>query len=80
MGAPKKERKVGPIVATLIIVLIVIVAALYLFASKINQSSDTASTPRAAQTQATQVNTQEDISSLQSEVNDSTSGLDDQNF
>lgn len=34
-----ERKKVGPIVATLIIVLVLIVAALYLLASKINQQS-----------------------------------------
>lgn len=75
------EKKVGPIVATLIIVLVLIIAALYVFASKVNQpaiptdaSMETASTSNIAP------NSPQDIQSLQNELQGSTNGLDKQNF
>jgi cell division protein FtsN len=72
------EKKVGPIVATLIIVLILIIAALYLFASKVNQpaipTDASVTTGNAAPASA------QDIQSLQNDLNSSTNGLDKQNF
>jgi len=72
------EKKVGPIVATLIIVLVLIIAALYLFASKINQSAIPTDGSDATTTAATGAS--QDIQSLQNDVNGATSGLDKQNF
>ncbi len=73
------EKKVGPIVATLIIVLILIIAALYLFASKINQPAvPTDNSPAVADQGANTAAT--DGNSLQSDLNGATNGLDKQNF
>ncbi len=72
------EKKVGPIVATLIIVLVLIIAALYLFASKVNQPAIPTDATVAGQNAAP--NTPADISSLQSDLNNATNGLDKQNF
>jgi len=83
------DKKVGPIVATLIIVLVLIISALYLFASRINQSglptdADTASDRYGDDNVATSVQavsgTSTDIQSLQTDLNASTNGLDQQNF
>lgn len=78
--APQGEKKVGPIVATLIIVLILIIAALYLFASKINQPETAAEDSLAAGVQASDTMSQEDIQSLQDDLDSATTGLDQQNF
>jgi len=45
MNPGEQKKHVGPIVATFIIVLVLIIAALYLFASSMNQQSVPA-TPR----------------------------------
>jgi hypothetical protein len=71
------EKKVGPIVATLIIVLVLIIAALYLFASKVSQSTIPTDTMDATSTVSTG---SPDLDALQSDLNDSTSGLDNENF
>jgi hypothetical protein len=71
------EKKVGPIVATLIIVLVLIIAALYVFASKVKEPA----IPTDAQDATSTVSTgSPDLDSLQSDLNDSTSNLDKQNF
>ncbi len=83
---PTEHKKVGPIIATLIIVLILIIAALYLFASKINQptvpSNDTASNDSAVNVDTVKpvTNTSDDPAALQADLNASTNGLDGQNF
>ena len=76
------EKKVGPIVATLIIVLVLIIAALYVFASKVNQPAipTDASMGETASTSNTVPNSPQDIQSLQNDLNSSTNGLDKQNF
>lgn len=77
------EKKVGPIVATLIIVLVLIIAALYVFASKINTPADTTDAAAAAdQTTLTVVkpttNTSTDVKDLQNDLNSATDGLNTQ--
>ena len=90
------EKKVGPIIATLVIVLILIIAALYLFASRINQPAIpddnavtagnldgtlTANNPAPAATAVEPTTgTSTDVQSLQNDLNNSTNGLDGQNF
>lgn len=79
------EKKVGPIVATLIIVLVLIIAALYLFASKINQPAiptDAAMNDTSDQTASVQAitNTSTDVQDLQNDLNAADVGLDAQNF
>ncbi|MCX6715735.1 MAG: hypothetical protein NT077_01805 [Candidatus Taylorbacteria bacterium] len=81
----EKEKKVGPIVATLIIVLVLVIAALYLFASKINETPG--NTPEennlAGTVQTTPVpapNSTEDLKALQSDLDSATTGLNSQNF
>ncbi|HEX7724217.1 MAG TPA: hypothetical protein VF438_00555 [Candidatus Paceibacterota bacterium] len=71
------EKKIGPIVATLIIVLVLIIAALYLFASKVKQSAIPTDTLDATTTVSTG---HADLDDLRNELNDSTSGLEKENF
>jgi hypothetical protein len=84
------EKKVGPIIATLIIVLVLIIVALYLFAARINQpaipddnstaAGGAAETVTADQSVQPVVGTSTDLQSLQNDLNQSTTGLDNQNF
>ena len=86
------DKKVGPIIATLVIVLILIIAALYLFAARINQpaiptddstaTSDEAPADSSAAEQSVPAvtGTSTDTASLKSDLNASTAGLDNQNF
>jgi len=95
-SAKNGDKKVGPIIATLVIVLILIIAALYLFASRINQPAipddntvsagnldgtaivnNDSQAPAAVQPTTS---TSTDIRSLQNDLNNSTNGLDNQNF
>lgn len=98
-NTPAQHKKVGPIIAILIIVLILIVGALYLFASRINKeqaptdssvaANASLSTSQQPQTNAAAVENQsvqpvnnkaDDVNSLQTDLNASTNGLDNQNF
>ncbi|MGC9605337.1 MAG: hypothetical protein ABSF56_01060 [Minisyncoccia bacterium] len=85
------EKRVGPIIATLIIVLVLIIVALYLFASRINQpavpednstaaGNDNSGAVAADQSVQPVVGTSTDLDSLQNDLNKSTTGLDNQNF
>ena len=82
------HKKVGPIIATLVVVLVLIIAALYLFASKVNKEPvpvDTMTTAvnnvtAASPTVAPVTSSSDDPVSLQSDLNASTNNLDTQNF
>lgn len=87
-GTPT-NKKIGPIVTTLIIVLVLIIAALYIFASRLNEAAYSVETPNG--TEASQqtidvqevkqiTNTADDPESLLNDLNKSTEGLDSQNF
>lgn len=91
-----EHKKVGPIIAILIIILVLIIGALYLFASRINTEqtpvdSSVAANNTAAPSQNDASNntsttiqpvtgTSDDIGSLEADLNASASGLDNQNF
>ncbi len=81
-----KPKKVGPIIVTLIIVLVVIIGILYAFASRINQPATptdtdlTSSQATADETVQPLTGTGDDPASLQNDLNMSTDGLDSQNF
>jgi len=88
---PNGHKKVGPIIATLVIVLILIIAALYVFASRLNQQAvptDESTAPTVDNNYATTTSTQvqpvsskaDDVKSLQADLNVSTYGVDSQNF
>lgn len=90
------HKKVGPIIATLVIVLVLIIAALYIFAARLNQqaiptdmtSADTSGDSSGATSQAATApssvqpvtGTSTDVNSLQNDLDNSTAGLDNQNF
>jgi uncharacterized protein YpmB len=77
-------KKVGPIIATLVIILVLIIAALYIFASKISQrtATDQMTDQPAASQQTVQpvTNDSDDLNSIQADLNASTNGVDNQNF
>ena len=87
-----KHKNVGPIVSTLVIVLILIIAALYLFASRINKQPIPADTGTTVTTDtgadssdsvpavAPITGTSSDPASIQKDLNSATNGLDSQNF
>ena len=84
---PTGHKKVGPIVTVAVVVLLLIVAALYLFASKINRNTvpvdstvATNDTSDEAQTVQPVTNKSNDIQSIEADLNASTQGLDAQNF
>ncbi len=89
---PIEHKKVGPIIAILVIVLILIIGALYLFASRINQqqqvpvdntiANNNANTPAVVEPQTVQpvVNKADDVNTLQADLNSATNGLNNQNF
>jgi hypothetical protein len=83
------HKKVGPIIATLVIVLVLIIAALYLFASKVSQRAATdqmtdtpSTTNQTGQTQTVKpvTNSSDDLKSIQMDLNASTNGVDNQSF
>ncbi len=89
------QKKVGPIIAILVIVLVLIVAALYLVASRIGQQSapvDQTSASRetinpsadqqsnAGQSVQPVTNNSDDVTSIQADLNASTNGMDSQSF
>ena len=84
MTPPMAHRKVGPIITVLVIVLILIIGALYLFASKTNAPApeNTMTNDATAASQEVQpvTNTSDDVSSIEADLNASTQGLDQQNF
>ena len=83
MGTPVSQtpehKKVGPIVAIAAVVLILIIGALYIFASRMGSSTDTDSAP-VAETVQPVTNTSDDISDIEADLDMSIDGLDTQNF
>lgn len=86
-GATPEHKKVGPIIAVLVIVLVLIIGALYLFASRINQEqvpTDTSvasgNTVAAPQTVQPVTNKADDVSAIEADLNASSKGLDAQTF
>ena len=80
-----ESKNIGPIISTLVIVLILIMAALYIFASHISQQTlpaDALMDTGSATTTTVQpvTNNSDDTSSIQSDLKASTKGLNNQNF
>jgi flagellar basal body-associated protein FliL len=79
-----EHKKIGPIISTLVIVLVLIIAALYIFASKVSQHANTdAMTDSAASSSQTVqpiTNDSDDVQSIQADLNASTRGVDNQSF
>ncbi|MBP6858928.1 MAG: hypothetical protein KBC33_03830 [Candidatus Pacebacteria bacterium] len=73
------HKKVGPIVAIAAVVLILIIGALYMFASRMDEPMDDASAPRAETVQPV-TSTSDDIDDIEADLDMSIDGLDSQNF
>jgi len=87
----KTPKKVGPIIATFIVIVIVIAAILYFMGSNSNKQAPMPTINSALATQQADVsqastsvqpitNTADDVQSLQDDLNNSTAGIDSQNF
>ena len=76
----KGHKKVGPIIAALVITLVLIIAALYIFASSLNQQAVPTDDVTAAASVQPITNNSTDVQSLQNDLDNSTTGLDNQNF
>jgi len=78
------EKKVGPIVASLIIVLVLVIAALYLFASRVKEpvipEDDYAAGADNTGGSADNLGTSTDVKDLQADLDKTASGLDNQSF
>jgi len=92
---PKDHKKVGPIVATLVVILIIIIGILYFIASKVNQqviptdnsaiATDNSNAPinaapSAAPTVTPITNKADDLNSLNADIKASANGVDSQNL
>lgn len=82
-----ESKKVGPIIAILIIVFILIIAALYVFASRLNQVATPNNTMMNKQNSMMYeasvkavTNTSDEPSDLQKDLDRSDDGLDQNNF
>jgi hypothetical protein len=77
----ENKKNIGPIIATLVIVLILIVGALYVLASHISQQTLPADALNTSSTTVQVItNKSDDVNSLQSDLNSATDGLNNQNF
>jgi len=89
------QKKVGPIIAIFVIVVVVILLGLYLFSSNTNNQQPVDGSSVAAQEQSLAnqqpaqesqpavtpiTNTNDDLQSIQNDLNNSTTGIDEQNF
>jgi hypothetical protein len=71
---PSKEKSIGPIIGTLVIVIVLFIAAVYVFASHVNrQSAIDASWNNSTTTSPTEIitNNADDIQSLKNDLNNS---------
>lgn len=81
-----EHKKVGPIVAISVIVLVLIAAAIYLFASQMNKegastSDTTLSQENDLSASVTAVTSKsDDVNDLEADLNTSINGIDNQNF
>lgn len=70
--APKTERKVGPIVGTLIIILVLVIAALYFFGQKLNTDAPALQPAQSeqvpAESMAAAANNSDDVSSIEADL------------
>ncbi len=82
---PTEDKKAGPIIAILVIVLVLVIAALYIFAAQStvdpipddSMMTDEQTAPAEVQPIT---NTSDDIMDIQADLDASIDGLDDQNF
>lgn len=86
----EKSKKVGPIIAVLVVILVIVIVALYLLASRVSVNSPVIDNLQANSTEQTPVaeiipqdiapitNTDDDINSLQADLDASIKGIDTQ--
>jgi len=73
------HKKSGPMIAGLVVILIIIIGTLYMFAAR--SQAPVIPTEETANTEVQPVtNTSDDVSSLETDLDTSVSGLDSQNF
>jgi|GEM_PF-3874119 len=73
------NKKSGAMIAGLVVILIIIIGSLYMFASR--SQAPVIPTEETANTEVQPVtNTSDDVSSLETDLDTSVSGLDSQNF
>jgi len=82
---PSDHKKIGPIVSILVVILVLIIGALYIFASRINNFSSPDTMPadeNAIPTETVKpvINTSDEIDSIEADLEGSIQGLDSQNF
>ena len=73
------HKKVGPIIAIAAVVLILIIGALYIFASRMSSPAQDTSAP-VAETVQPVTNTSDDLGDIEADLDTSINGLDTQNF
>ena len=89
--APTSSNKVGPIIAIFVVVIIIIAVILYFVGSNSNKQVPPPAVNTSVATQQADVNqaassvqpitnSADDIQSLQNDLNNSTAGVDNQNF
>lgn len=76
----ESKKKVGPIVVILAVVLILIIGALYLFASSTNKNAVPTDEDIAAETVKPVTNTSDDVQDLNADLNSAIEGIDQQSF
>lgn len=74
------KKKVGPIVVTLAVVLVLIIGALYLFASSVNKGSSIEEQAGVVETVKPVTNTGDTVQDLNADLNSATQGLEQTNF
>jgi uncharacterized membrane protein YjfL (UPF0719 family) len=85
------HKKIGPIITTFVTIIVIIALALYLFASKSNNqqlipndnssvATEQSSAGKSSGSIQTITNTSDDVQSIQNDLNNSTIGIDSQNF
>src|SRR3954462_6173270 len=84
---PKSERKVGPIIGALIIILVLVIAALYFFSQRLNNtepanttgsetSASVTSDVSAQNTQTAQAAPSDDVASIQTDLDGTLKDVD----
>ncbi len=90
-NSPIPSKKIGPIIAVFVIIVVIIAAVLYFVGSNSNKPVPSTSDNSSVATQQADVNqavssvqpitnTSDDVQSLQNDLNNSTTGIDGQNF
>jgi hypothetical protein len=80
-SSPTSEKKIGPIVGILVLVLVLVAAAIYLFGNRATSDVAAPEDTSAASTEVQPVtNNSDEVNDLETDLNASVYGLDDQNF